>query len=301
MKDNQASSTAYTVLQGLIYASRIPSFNHLLDDVAKDIGIQILSDSNTGRQRLKQIEGVFGRNILKLMERLLLPNISLHYLLRKAYIESKVRYGLKCGVTQVINLGAGFDTLLTRLANENDALTCIEIDHPATHIAKQQALINSQYKTDNLHFIPVDFTKQTLEQELGKCAFFDPDAHTLCVIEGVLMYLNEEQIFNLFRSLHELLKFETRHLVFTAIEPVSSHPESYGPLLKLYLKFKDEPLNWTCHENMLGDFMAGSDFTLIDTANGEALRREFVPKYEGPIHRGEFGAYAVSGALKEES
>ena len=294
MKDNQASSTAFTVLQGLLLVAQKNEFSHLVDAGTRQAGQAILQSSVQGQKRLRQINSDFGKACLDVMERLLLPKISLHYALRKAYIESKVRYAIEQGATQVINLGAGFDTLLYRIAQENPALNCIEIDHPATHQAKKHALTTPDMALQNLHFLPVDFTHQILTEELGGFAAFQADAKTVCIVEGVLMYLTPEQIYHLLQSLTSLISVGPRYLVFTAVESPASHPESYGPLLKLYLKVKGEPLNWLCEEQQLKPFMDKSDFQLQETANAEDFRRLFVSDYSGPLHRGEFGAFAIS-------
>ncbi|BDX05139.1 class I SAM-dependent methyltransferase [Planctobacterium marinum] len=299
MKDNEASSTAYTVLQGLLFVAQKPEFSHLVSARNRELGTHILQSSEQGRKRLKQIHSTVGKILLPLMERLILPSIGLHYALRKAYIEKKVREAIDAGATQIINLGAGFDTLLYRLAEENDKLNCIEIDHPATHQVKEKALTSGQMALSNLHFLPVDFTHQTLQQELEQFSAFVPQQTTVCIVEGVLMYLTPEQIYSLLQSLLDLLDSSPRHLVFTAVEPPSNHPESYGPLLKLYLKLKGEPLNWLCDENHLKAFIEQSDFKLQETANSEAFRRQFVPDCAARLHKGEYGACAISCSTRE--
>lgn len=298
MKDDEASSTAYTVMQGLLYVSRNDSFKHLVSQRNQEIGTVILQSSEEGRKRLKQINSGIGKLLLPVMERLMLPKISLHYALRKAYIESKVLKAIDEGATQVINLGAGFDTLLYRLAEQNPNLNCIEIDHPATHKVKKAALSSADMKLENLHFLPVDFTHQTLVEELSNSSFFSSEQQTVCIVEGVLMYLTSEQIYQLFSSLVEILP-SPRHVVFTALEPPEKHPDSYGPLLKLYLKIKGEPLDWLCEEAALSGFFNASDFELMETANGDRFRELFVSDYSGPLHRGEYGALAISKTVRE--
>lgn len=299
MKSNEASSTAYTVLQGLLHVSENEAFQHLVPKRSQEIGTRILNSSAQGRKRLNQLDSTLGKLFLPLMEKLLLPNISLHYALRKAYIERKVRHALNEGATQVINLGAGFDTLLYRLAEENPDLNCIEIDHPATHQVKKHALTTPDMKLANLHFLPVDFTHQTLVGELASAPFFASTQQTVCIVEGVLMYLTPEQIYHLLGSVNELLNTSPKHLVFTAVEPPQNNPESYGPLLKLYLKFKGEPLNWLCEQSALNAFIEASDFTLHETADANTFRAQFVPDYTGSLHRGEYGAFAVAYSKKE--
>jgi len=298
LKNNEASSTAYTVLQGLVHVSRNEAFKHLVSERNQEIATIILNSSVQGRKRLKQLDSTLGKVLLPLMEKLLLPNISLHYALRKAYVESMVRKALSEGATQVVNLGAGFDTLLYRLAEENPNLNCIEIDHPATHQVKKAALTTPDMKRENLHFLPVDFTHQTLIEELTNASFFDSKQQTICIVEGVLMYLTPEQIYHLLGSLITLLEAAPKHLVFTAVEPPQNTPESYGPLLKLYLKLKGEPLNWLCEQSALNAFIEQSDFTLQETANADTFRARFVPHYSGALHRGEYGAFAIVNSEK---
>ena len=294
MKENDASSTAYTVIQGLLLTARKPEFRHLIAEDTEEIGTRILSSSKEGQKRLRQIDGKWGQTLLAGMEQLMLPNITLHYALRKAYIERKIREALTEGVTQVINIGAGFDTLLYRLARQYPELNCIEVDHPATQKIKREALTQPALKLSNLHFLSVDFTHQPLDDELGSFTPFDPFQHTLCLLEGVLMYLDSDQIYTLLDSLENLLHFPQRHLIFSAVEPEEAHPESFGPLLKIYLSFKKEPLQWFCMEEDIPYFIDKSDFKLVETANGEHFRELFLPQYEGAVHRGEYIAYAIN-------
>lgn len=281
------------MLQGLLFTAREPEFQHLVSKRNYDIGKAILNSSAQGRKKLKQLDSKFSRLVLKTMEKLLLPNIGAHYVLRKAYIESNVRKAIEQGATQIINLGAGFDTLLYRLAEENSNLNCIEIDHPATHKIKKAALCTQSMKLNNLHFLPVDFTHQSLEEELASAAFFSQQQPTVCILEGVLMYLTPRQIYSLFASLNTLL-LPPIHLVFTAVEPPAKHPESYGPLLKLYLRLKGEPLNWLCQEQHLQTFMDASAFALQETANSDQFRERFIPDYTKSLHKGEYGAVAIA-------
>ena len=51
---------------------------------------------------------------------------------RKAFCEKQVREGIAAGATQILVLGAGYDTLGWRLASEFPGVRFHEIDHPAT-------------------------------------------------------------------------------------------------------------------------------------------------------------------------
>jgi len=58
---------------------------------------------------------------------------------RKAFCEEQVRDGIATDATQILVLGAGYDTLAWRLAAEFADVNFFEIDHPATAKLKPKA------------------------------------------------------------------------------------------------------------------------------------------------------------------
>ena len=80
------------------------------------------------------------RPVWRASESLTHPGILAHYWHRKRWIESRCRVAIKEGVTHVVVIGAGFDTLALRLAGEFPDVRWIELDHPATQGAKQRGL-----------------------------------------------------------------------------------------------------------------------------------------------------------------
>jgi len=289
MKENEASSTAFTVLQGVLYIADHNIHSKLVSDDLKDASLKIILNSDEGKKRFNQLNSWWFRPIVPLVEKLIMPGITLHYVLRKRYIEEYTLKAIENGVKQVINLGAGFDTLAYRLSQKYKDVNFIEIDHPATHKIKRDALTNSG---ENLHFIPVDFTKQKLEDELGSSEYLKKDVSTLYILEGVIMYLNLEQIEHLFNSLPQIVDDETT-IIFTAVEPSSNSTTSYGPLLKLYLKIKDEPLNWNCSKDSMDEFLSTVDYKLLEIAGANEFRDTYLDsKFSGDVHDGEYIAVA---------
>ena len=79
------------------------------------------------------------RLITKLIERITIPGILLHYALRKKCISELARSALAKGISQVAMLGAGFDPLCSELQREFPDAQFGEIDHPATQRHKVSA------------------------------------------------------------------------------------------------------------------------------------------------------------------
>ena len=74
---------------------------------------------------------------------------------RKAFFERQVRAGIEAGATQVLVLGAGYDTLGWRLSQEFHGVTFFEVDHPATAGLKAKG-IAAMGRRDNLVLVSED-------------------------------------------------------------------------------------------------------------------------------------------------
>lgn len=285
MKDNQVSATALRVLQGLVYSATRPSTAHLVSPEAKAIATRILQESPGGAQRLKNLSGPV-RRFLPLLEHLMLPGISLHYALRKRWLEEQARQAIVLGVEQIINLGAGMDSLLLRLSQDYPELTCIEIDHPASQQAKRAAL-QEEPMGNNLEFLSVDFSKESLAERLPQAKRFDANKKSLVICEGVLVYLLEDDVRLMLRSIHELMGPGTQFLfTFLATESPTDR-QTYGPLLHTYLRLASEELKFQipARADALQDFLSQENFDFETLAIGpELVKRYGVQGYKGPIH-----------------
>jgi methyltransferase (TIGR00027 family) len=280
------------VLLGILLTAARPAYAGLVPAETEAACREILSSSEEGRRRLRQLESPLYRAVAPLMERLALPGFTLHYVLRKRFIEEAARKALAEGYTQVVSLGAGFDTLEWRFHRRHPESTFIEIDHPATSAVKREALRGGG---DNLHLLAVDLAEHDLEAVLGECPAFDPQRPTLYICEGVLMYLPPVAVAGLFAALKRLSGAGTR-FVFTAVSPIGSPHNNTGPLLRLYLAVKGEPLAWNLEPTELEAFVGRQGYRLLDRADDSDL----APRYlsgppAGPLHRGEFLALAEAG------
>ncbi len=56
MKEEKASSTAFSVVQGILYTAQNPQLAHLVPEDLKDACARILSASPEGRKRQRQLD-----------------------------------------------------------------------------------------------------------------------------------------------------------------------------------------------------------------------------------------------------
>ena len=287
MHNDTASVTALTVLQGILHIARNPVHKGLVPEPLANDCYAILAASKEGKKRIRQIENPWQYKMIALKEKLLLPGLGLHYVLRKLYIEDYVTRCLNDGVTQCVNLGAGFDGLLPRLCKEFTEVNFVEVDHPATQAVKLESLGIAMNKTGNFNFLPMQFDKQNIEEELARATFFFSEKPTVFIIEGVLMYLSSEQVCQLFTSLKKICK--NFKIIFTAAEPFGKHTDSYGWLFRLYLGIMGEPLAWMCDRESLTPYIDKLSYRVNHISSAEALRRRYLPSdFTGPLQAIEY-------------
>lgn len=285
MKDDQASSTAYTVLQGILYIAQSSPFSYLVDEEVVTVGQRILQSSEEGRKRLNQLSSPWFSRSVKFKEWLVLPGITLHYILRKRHVEALTRQAIEEGVTQVIMLGAGFDTLSWRLHQLHREVNFIEIDHPATQKVKAEALTNA---ASNMNFLSVDFSRQDLQTRLSECDKFEPQRPTLFICEGVMMYLSEKDVNLLFQSIKKLTGTGTQFL-YSTLEPRNSAKNTIPGLLYHHLKFIDEAINWDIDSDKMADFIQQHGCEVKSIAGRDELLQQFVKDSSDiRLHSGEY-------------
>ena len=236
MHDHQASRTAIIVAksQALAAASRpgIPQPNHDAAEFSK-CALKIAGHGKF----LSALKHPLFRRVLRFYESLMIPGLARHHVLRKNAIEERVLNALKSGVHQVIQIGAGLDSLCHRLHRNWPEITFWEFDHPATQKLKRR-ILHQKGCNRNLILQPLDLAdpgsgalQKTISAEIP----------TIIVIEGVLMYLPPSQVMAWLKNFRGLVGHESR-LIFTFMEQPGFAKQSFA--VNLWLKLAREPFRW---------------------------------------------------------
>jgi methyltransferase (TIGR00027 family) len=175
---------------------------------------------------------------------------------RKAFCERQVREGIGVGASQVLVLGAGYDTIGWRLAPEFAGVELFEIDHPATARLKAKG-IGAMGPRTNLHLIAEDLGKRQLVDVLHANEVWSLTAPTIIVAEGLLMYLPPEAVGVLFDQCAAISGAGSR-IAFTYVSTRSDGQPDAGPWTRLVLwilKVGGEPWLWSIRPEELGLFL----------------------------------------------
>lgn len=134
---------------------------------------------------------------------------------RSRYTEDRLAEAVRRGITQYAILGSGFDTFAYRQPVWGQSLRIFEIDHPASQSAKQEHLRSAGIEIPpNVEFVAIDFELNSLRSSLSLCGF-DSSKPTFLSCLGVMVYLSEEAIDDIFRFVATLPP--SSEMVFTFI------------------------------------------------------------------------------------
>jgi methyltransferase (TIGR00027 family) len=124
-------------------------------------------------------------------------------LIRTRFIDDHLQRATRNGSTQVVILGAGFDTRAYRFADLLKNKTVIEVDYQSTQEVKIQRLKDASISIpQNVRFAQIDFQREKLPDVL-RAAGYKPGERTFFIWEGVSMYLSENAVRETLRTIAE--------------------------------------------------------------------------------------------------
>ena len=279
MKNNQVSSTAIFVANGVWWVSIHPKLKVEVPELLGRFNLEMVRHINKG---LFDIDHKLGEKLLRiktaLMQKAVMPGFYLHFVLRKRSIENYVRQALQDSARQLIVIGAGFDTLSVRMSREFDDCTVIEIDHPATQIWKKKALERLNPKSRNIHLLPLDLTQQSMRQALLDHKNYCPGKNSVFVAEGLTMYLNEKEVRETLNFIRENSAPGSR-FIFTYMKERRRDDYQFtnaSRLADFWLKMKGEVFSWGLADGQLEPFLKHSGFHLMQCTTHKELREELL-------------------------
>lgn len=198
MKTGKVSETALRVAVSLVTLNQQPGWSARLPEGLAELTERLVLAAGvfgfgplTMRLSKKQWAYTFGQSLI--------PGLHEWFGERKIFMNDQVLATIEAGATQVLVLGAGFDTLCLRLAPRLPEVRFFEVDHPATSSAKAKG-VAQQGQPENMTLIAADLSDVPLSKVMTGCDAWDSDAHSVVVAEGLLMFLTRDHVAGLFRE-----------------------------------------------------------------------------------------------------
>ncbi len=257
MRKDNPSRTAYKVALSIVTLGSKPGMEAILPAGIVHATRKLLVASGAAGERI--VKWAQSQNAVFIYEAFdwMLPGQFEAFAHRKAFCERQVKEGIEAGATQILVLGAGYDTLGWRLAPNFPHVFFLEIDHPATARLKAKG-IAAMGERDNLILLSEDLGKRKIEDVLETNQSWNKVAQTVIVAEGLLMYLSNEAVRDLFWQC-ALITGDGSRIIFTYIPSDAKGYPDVGLWTGLMLwlqKVAGEPWLWSIRPEQLHSFLA---------------------------------------------
>ena len=274
MRKDKPSRTAYKVALNILTLGQKPGMEEVLPDGIVDATERLLVASGAASATVVRLCRWSKMAYIYEAFDWMLPGQFEAFAYRKAFCEQQVRDGIDEGATQILVLGAGYDTMTWRLTPNFPDVNFFEIDHPATARLKAKG-IKEMGQSDNLHLIPEDLSKRKLVDVLKSHKSWDQGAQTVIIAEGLLMYLPSSAVHDLFSQCASISGTGTR-IAFTYIgKRLDGRPDAgrCTGFLLWTLKVNGEPWLWSIQPEQIGRVLKENGWTYSPELVGEINKR----------------------------
>jgi methyltransferase (TIGR00027 family) len=289
MKEKHASFTAQMMALYRAMESHRPAGQRLFTD--DDAGLFL-----SGRLKLASWMARFPageRWLYRYMQRRI-PGALASGVARTRYIDDLLEARLHQCVSQVILLGAGFDTRALRLPCLRE-VRVVEVDHPDT-AGRKQAILRKGLPQLPAHvsYLSIDFNRQSLS-ELFRERGVDLSLPTVILWEGVTNYLQREAI-------DEVMRLAARFpagsaIIFTYIHRrVLEEPAAFFGAERLIADLARIEEKWTCGfvPEEMPDYLRAFGLGLVEDRGAAEYRQQYMPERTVLLKGYEFYRVAVA-------
>lgn len=225
----QPSRTSLLVAAGRAFGAREPDPSVRNPDW--------LAERLLGPEELDSIAGhpiaaAFSQDYQSARQSLTVAGLSNLMLVRTRFIDERLERALTDGASQVVILGAGFDTRAYRFQDLLAGRKVFEVDYHSTQELKkrrvQEALGNLPA---HVVYVEIDFKREALLDVLRR-AVYKPGEKTFFIWEGVSMYLPGESVRETLRAIasssapgSRLVMDFVGRIAIEAFEKFPNHPQ----------------------------------------------------------------------------
>ncbi len=214
----------------------------------------------------------------ELLRRLVNVHIAPSPLCRAAYTEKALKAAILTGTKQYVILGAGMDTFAFREMEFLSKYRVFEVDHPLTQADKLERITRAGWTVpDNLVFVPVDFTKDSLTEQLI-AAGFDPSVKSFFSWLGVTYYLSAEAIDTMFSALFSLCADGSTLVFDYPDENFFDAPEKRVQNTIMMAKAGGEPMQSAFSYAELEKLLEKHGFLIYELLTSDDIQRDIIDK-----------------------
>ena len=205
---------------------------------------------------------------------------------RTFFFDEVFKKALDDKITQIVIMGAGFDTRVYRFQEKLGDTVAYELDLPSIQNIKIQRLKNNQIAIpENVRYVPIDFTKDVLFEKLEEAGYSKLEK-SLFLWEGVTEYLTDTAFDSTMKSIRNnsppgsLLAFS---YIYRSV--VEGTKEYYGTKQIVRMVARNgEPYKYGISEGEIEKFLSDRGYRLVRHLNAEDLERTYLTGEDGRLY-----------------
>ena len=206
---------------------------------------------------------------------------------RTVYIDRVFADALSNEVSQIVLLGAGYDSRAYRFADLNQGTRIYELDAAPTQEMKKKYLRKARIEVPNLvTFVPIDFNMESLKDVL-ESAGYDGNQQTLFIWEGVTYYLELASVDTMLKFVSDLPHPDTR-IVFDYTIPITDEnikkfygAEAFAESMKA--EHEEEKLLFSIEEGEIESFLTTRGLRLVEHLDNREIEEAFLTREDGEL------------------
>ena len=219
---------------------------------------------------------------------------------RTKFIDKIFKDAIKKGIEQIVIFGAGFDSRAIRLNEKNTNIKIFELDSLHTQKEKIQQLKKRNIPiSSNTIFIPIDFNIESINEKLKSNAF-NQNKVSLFIMEGLIMYLNEKAVDELFKLINKITAPGSMVIFDYIYASVLRKENIYHGENSIYEKMNSINESWLfgIEKGEIEIFLKKYNLKLIENLNSQDLEKKFFKDKNGNIITKINGTHCIVHAKK---
>jgi len=216
-----------------------------------------------------------------------LPGLNEYMIARTAYFDHLFVNALNTQTSQIVLLGAGYDTRAYRFANLNHDTRIFELDIAPTQDRKRKCIKSARIKVPEfVTFIPINFNDQSLADVLGE-AGYQNHQKTLFIWEGVSYYLDAASVDRTFEFVRQATHPESSIAFDYTVSMSEENIDEYYGVREFSQTMKEhhanEELLFSIGEGEIGSFLEQRGLKAIEHLDNEDIERRFLMDEDGSM------------------
>ena len=214
-----------------------------------------------------------------------LPGLNEYLIARTSFFDDIFVHSMNRDVSQIVILGAGYDSRAFRFDWLNTKCKVFELDLAKTQKRKKRCLKRAGAKySDNITLLPINFNQESLKNVLEKFGF-EFNKKTIFIWEGVSYYLESESVNSTLETIGNLSHKESIIAFDYMAKIPKENMKNYYGVDKFHDTMNEqhanETLKLTFESDKLRSYLKKRGMNVIDHLDNNDIESEYLSNDDG--------------------